>query len=159
MVFRRDPAEADAGRIRSLVEITGFFQTDEIAVAEELVRERVSRGVESGYHFILAEQYGRLAGYACYGPVPCTASSYDMYWIAVHPDFQGRGLGKRLIRDAERLVSEAGGTRIYAETSSRVQYASTRAFYEGCGYAAASVLDDFYAPGDGKVTYVKILGG
>lgn len=159
VVFRRDPAEADAGRIRSLVEITGFFQTDEIAVAEELVRERVSRGVESGYHFILAEQYGRLAGYACYGPVPCTASSYDMYWIAVHPDFQGRGLGKRLIRDAERLVSEAGGTRIYAETSSRVQYASTRAFYEGCGYAAASVLDDFYAPGDGKVTYVKILGG
>lgn len=156
--FRNELTEADVKRIGSLVEITGFFRPDEIRVAEELALERISRGAESGYHFILAEQYGRLAGYLCHGPIPCTVSAHDIYWVAVHPDFQGRGLGRRLLRDAERAIADAGGTGIYVETASRVQYASTRAFYENCGFRVASVIDDYYAPGDGKVTYVKNLG-
>jgi hypothetical protein len=38
-----------------------------------------------------------------------------------------------------------------------VQYASTRAFYEDCGYRLEAVLADFYAAGDGKVVYCKSL--
>jgi hypothetical protein len=37
----------------------------------------------------MADHYGRLAGYTCFGPIPLTASSYDTYRIAVQPDFQG----------------------------------------------------------------------
>jgi acetoin utilization deacetylase AcuC-like enzyme/GNAT superfamily N-acetyltransferase len=147
----------DAERIGRLVQITGFFTPPEVQVAVELVTERLSKGPASGYHFLLAEHYGRLAGYACYGPIACTASSYDVFWIAVHPDYQGRGLGRRILRECERLIRETGGTRIYVETSQRVQYASTRAFYESCGYRLESVLEDFYAPGDGKVVYCKSL--
>ena len=147
----------DPARIRDLVEVTGFFYAAEIDVAEELVLERLSKGGESGYHFVLAEDNGRLAAYTCYGPIACTASSYDLYWIAVHPDFQGLGLGKRILEETESLIREAAGTRIYAETSQRPQYAGTRAFYEGRGYHQASLLPDFYGPGDGKVTYCKIL--
>ena len=157
VVLRREVTDLDVPRIRALVEITGFFRPDEIDIAAELVAERAAGGPGSGYRFVLAEQYGRLVGYICYGPVPCTVSSFDIYWIAVHPDFQGRGLGRRLLKDAERLISEEGGTRIYVDTSTKDQYASTRAFYEGCGYGTASVMDDFYAPGDGKVIYVKLL--
>jgi GNAT superfamily N-acetyltransferase len=73
----------------------------------------------------------------------------------VHPDYQGKGLGRRLLTEVERLVKQAGGTRIYVDTSQRVQYAGTRAFYESCGYRLESVLSDFYAPGDGKVIYCK----
>jgi YVTN family beta-propeller protein len=29
---------------------------------------------------------GQTLGYACFGPVPMTASSYDLYWIVVTPD-------------------------------------------------------------------------
>jgi ribosomal protein S18 acetylase RimI-like enzyme len=105
----------------------------------------------------MAEHYGRLAGYACFGPVPATASSYDLYWIAVHPDFQGRGLGGRLLQEAERRIKASGGGRIYVDTSQRVQYASTRAFYESCGYLLETVLKDFYAVGDGKAIYCKSL--
>jgi acetoin utilization deacetylase AcuC-like enzyme/ribosomal protein S18 acetylase RimI-like enzyme len=159
VVFRSNLKEADVARIRALVEKTGFFRPAETAVAEEVAAERVSRGVESGYRFTLAEQYGRLAGYVCYGPVPCTDSGYDIYWLAVDPEFQGRGLGKRLLRNAEGAISEAGGTRIYVETSSRPQYAGTRAFYQACGYAAVSLIDDFYEPGDGKITYLKNIFG
>jgi acetoin utilization deacetylase AcuC-like enzyme/GNAT superfamily N-acetyltransferase len=155
--FRDALEPADRLRVRRLVDITGFFHAEEVDLAEELVAERLEKGEKSGYHFIMADHYGRLAGYACYGPIPATASSYDLYWIAVHPDFQGRGLGRRLLSECERRIKAAGGSRIYVDTSQRVQYASTRAFYESCGYRLETVLKDFYMVGDGKAIYCKSL--
>ena len=105
----------------------------------------------------MAEEEGRLSGYVCYGPIACTVSSFDLYWIAVDPGLQGRGLGKALLSEAERCIQEMGGNRVYVETSSRDQYKDTRVFYERCGYKKASILEDFYAPGDSKVTYMKVL--
>ena len=158
LAFRESVAADDPRRIRELVSATGFFHADEVAVAEELVTERLRLGEASGYLFLLAEDAaGRLAGYACFGPTPCTASSYDLYWIAVDPAFQKGGLGRELSRRCEAIIRRRGGTRLYAETSNRPQYASTRAFYERTGYRLASLLDDFYAPGDGKATYLKVL--
>jgi acetoin utilization deacetylase AcuC-like enzyme/GNAT superfamily N-acetyltransferase len=157
LILRFELAPQDDERIRSLVQITGFFSEAEIMVAQELARERMAKGPASGYHFVMAEQYGRLVGYACFGPIPGTAASYDLYWIAVHPDVQGRRLGHRLIQECERLIGESGATRIYVETSQRVQYASTHAFYENVGYHLEAVIEDFYAPGDGKAVYCKVL--
>ena len=144
-------------RIEKLVEITGFFHADEVEVAKELVQERLLKGDASGYHFLFAEHYGRLVGYTCYGPIPCTLAGFDLYWIAVHPDYQSRGVGRQLLQLTERKIKEAGGERIYVDTSQRIQYASTRAFYERCGYLLESLLVDFYAPGDGKIIYCKKL--
>jgi hypothetical protein len=47
---------------------------------------------------------------------------------------------------------------VYAETSSRPQYEPTRSFYRACGYRLEARLEDFYAPGDGKVIFLKVLG-
>jgi D-alanine-D-alanine ligase len=147
----------DAARIEALVAATGFFSDAERAIAVELVRERLAKGAASGYEFVLAERAGALAGYACWGAIAGTASSHDLYWIAVHPEAQGRGLGRRLMTLAEDAIVRAGGTRVYVETSSRAQYAPTRAFYERAGYERAALLEDFYGPGDGKVIYVKVI--
>jgi len=157
VVLRNELQPQDVERVRRLVEITGFFSHAEVDVAAELVTERLAKGAESGYEFIMAENYGRLAGYVCFGPIPATAFSYDLYWIAVPPDFQRRGLGRRLLKEAEKHISLAGGKRIYADTSQRVQYASTRAFYESSGYRLETVLEDFYGEGEGKAIYCKKL--
>jgi hypothetical protein len=58
----------------------------------------------------------------------------------------------------ERLIFEAKGKRAYVETSTQTRYASTRSFYERCGYRCDVVLDDFYEPGDGKAIYSKMVG-
>ncbi|MBN1626417.1 MAG: GNAT family N-acetyltransferase, partial [Deltaproteobacteria bacterium] len=155
--LRYEATPQDAEAIRRLTESTGFFYPYEVDVAEELVLERLSKGDASGYYFIFAEQGGRVIGYTSYGPIACTASSFDFYWIAVNPDFQGKGLGKMLVDETERLIRAARGERIYVETSQRPLYDGTRAFYERCGYTAESILKDFYGPGDGKVTYRKVL--
>ena len=143
--------------VRAIVESTGFFNPAEVGIAVELVDERLTKGPASGYHFVFAERDGRVGGYTCYGHITGKAASYDLYWIAVDASHRRGGLGRRLLDESERLIRESGGQRIYAETSTRPQYLSTRAFYERTGYRLVSQLDDFYAPGDGRATYLKIL--
>ncbi len=155
--LRREVVAADADKVKRLVAATGFFSAEEVDIARELVEERLARGDASDYHFVLAEISGRLAGYTCYGRIPGTKTSFDLYWIAVHPGFQGLGLGRDLSRETERLIKAAGGVKVYADTSQRPQYAATRAFYEGTGWKLETVLADFYAPGDGKAIYSKTL--
>lgn len=155
MTLRYEPMPQDTAQIEQLVESTGFFRPDEVKIAAELVKERLEQGAKSGYYFVIALKGGKVIGYGCYGPIPCTLTSYDIYWIAVSPDLQGQGLGKILLLEMERLIGEAGGLRIYVETSTQPGYASTRSFYERFGYTCKVVLDDFYAPGDGKAIYCK----
>jgi len=152
---RIEPADLD--RVRTVVEATGFFSPAEVGIAVELVQERISRGPASGYEFLFAERAGELLGYACYGPVAGTQSSYDLYWVAVDPAQQGHGVGRWLMLAVEAAVRARGGDRIYAETSARPQYAPTRRFYQAAGYAEAAYLPEFYGPGDGKVVYCKTL--
>ncbi|MFZ5563316.1 MAG: GNAT family N-acetyltransferase [Thermodesulfobacteriota bacterium] len=124
----------------------------------ELVSERLDKGPASGYDFVFCEdESGRLLGYACFGPVPCTRSSFDLYWIAVHPDLQKNGMGRALMAEAEQRIVRAGGTKVYVDTSGRPQYEATRRFYERCGYARVAELTDFYGPADGKVIFEKKL--
>lgn len=155
--LRRIVQPEDRRRVRHMVMATGFFNAAEVAVAEELVAERLAKGAASGYSFVFAELEGRAIGYACFGPVPMTASSYDLYWIVVAPDTQRKGVGRVLLAETERLIRQAGGERIYVDTSARPQYDSTRAFYEGMGFNQEALFQDFYAPGDGKAIYSKSL--
>ncbi len=155
--FRYEVTPADREAVRAIVESTGFFNAGEVAVAVELVDERLAKGTASGYYFVFAEREGRTLGYASYGPIAGTVASFDLYWIAVDVSVQREGLGKRLMAESERLIAEAGGSRIYVETSTRDQYHPTRAFYERCGYRLEAVIEHFYAPGDGKAICVKVV--
>jgi GNAT superfamily N-acetyltransferase len=156
--LRFEPEMADLEQVAELLGATRFFSAEEIAVGAELVVERLEKGQASGYEFVLAEQDRKLVGYTCFGPIPCTRGSYDLYWIAVHPDWQRQGIGVRLLAYSEQRVAQAGGRRLYIETSARPQYDPTRAFYEHSGYRQEALLADFYAPGDSKVIYGKVLG-
>jgi GNAT superfamily N-acetyltransferase len=156
-VFRSEVRSSDRQAVGRLVRATGFFSEEEIGIAEELVDERLAKGDASGYFFLFAEEGDRLLGYACFGPIPGSVHSFDLYWIAVDPGQQGRGIGRRLMAASEQIMDGRGARRIYADTSSRPPYEPTRAFYIACGYEQEAFLADFYAPGDSKVIYVKAL--
>ena len=156
--FRTELRPGDEEAVRAIVASTGFFHDEEIDIAVELVQERRDKGDASGYHFLFLDQDGRTVGYSCWGPIPATRSSHDLYWIAVEAGARGRGLGRRMMEATERAIAAAGGTRIYVDTSSRPQFEPTRAFYRACGYTVAADFEDFYAPGDGKVVFLKVVG-
>lgn len=157
MLIRTMVEERDRGALAELLGATGFFNPDELAMALELVDERLRDGDASHYRFLVAEDSGDVLGYACWGHILGTASSVDLYWIAVHPAAQGRGVGQALMAAAEAQVAAQGGRRVYVETSTRPQYQPTRGFYLRCGYALIAELEDFYAPGDGKAIFLKVL--
>ena len=158
LTLRYEVVPSDIRIVREIVESTGFFHPPEVDVAVELVAERLQRGVASGYFFVFAERGGQPVGYSCYGPIACTTSSFDVFWIAVHRDAQQDGLGKRLMSLTEDLIRAQGGRRIYVETSGRDNYLPTRRFYDRCGYMFAAELPEFYGEGDSKVIYLKVLG-
>lgn len=155
--YRQEIRPSDPEAVSQIVRSSGFFSESEIEIANELVRDGLAHGGDSPYRFLFAELHGGLAGYSCYGLIPATAGSYDLYWIAVTEKMRGKGLGKNLLFKTEELIRNLCGRRIYAETSSRDQYLPTRLFYEQCGYLAEAFLDDFYAPGDSKIVYSKHL--
>jgi GNAT superfamily N-acetyltransferase len=159
--WRDEPEPQDIEQVRSLVAATGFFTPAEITVAAELVEERLADGADSGYHFVLADcagtPVGDLAAFACFGPITLTESAFDLYWIATHPDHQGKGLGRATLTRAEAAMRILGASRHYAETSSTALYAPTRAFYLGTGFRLAAQIPDFYRTGDDKIIYERVL--
>lgn len=157
ITLRDEIGPADVANVRRIVASTGFFHAHEIDVAVELVETRLAQGFNSGYYFVFADHGADTVGYACYGPIACTEGSFDLYWIAVEEGRRGKGLGRMLLDEAEKRIAFALGRRVYVETSSRPQYEPTRQFYLRCGYRIDAVLEDFYAPGDGKVILVKAL--
>jgi ribosomal protein S18 acetylase RimI-like enzyme len=140
-------------QLEAIVRGTAVFSDAEIAVALELFD--ASAG---DYEFIGAFRSDRLLGYACFGSTPSTDRTYDLYWIAVHPDAQRSGVGAALMTEVERQLEDRRARLLVIETSSRPDYASTRKFYRQRGYDEAARLHDFYAPGDDRVVLSKRLG-
>lgn len=157
LILRKKTNENDIENVREIVSSTGFFSEEEVSIAAELVEERLDKGEKSGYYFIFIEIEGKTVGYSCFGPIPATKLSYDLYWIAVHNEFQNHGIGKILLNESEKEIDKLGGKRIYVETSGKGQYNSTRKFYLACNYKEEAVLKDFYAPGDAKYLYLKVI--
>jgi ribosomal protein S18 acetylase RimI-like enzyme len=155
--YRKRPVPADVAALRRLVASTGVFYRQERAVAVELLEARLTHGRKSGYAFFLAEQGGRLLGYACWGQAPLTHCTFDLYWIAVAPAAQGQGVGRALLALVERAIAARGGGNLYIETSSREVYARTQRFYSAAGYKRVARLRDFYARGDHKLMFCKVI--
>ncbi len=126
-------------------------------VAEELIDSYLNDPVGSGYHILVAEVDSTVTGYICYGPTPMTEGTWDIYWEAVAPGKQGRGIGSALMKSAEKEIVRAKGSLAIVETSSTPLYEKTKNFYLGQGYEVICRIPDFYAPGDDKLILQKRL--
>ena len=163
------------GRIAGILRATRVFRDEEIDVALELFDEvfppddsSLAAGswqqaaavhvppTGSTYAFLGAfTPEDELVGYACYGPTPETDRTWDLYWIATDPRTHGTGGGTRLLTEVERRLEGLNARMLVVETSSRSEYAPTRAFYERRGYAEAARVREFYAPGDDRIIYIR----
>lgn len=162
LTLRALEGQRDVEAIERITRRSGFFSEEEVGIARELGETCLRDGEPSGYLISIAElplgaAEPQVVGYSCFGPIPATESSYDVYWIVVDPTLQGRGIGRALLDRSEQIARAKGALRIYIDTASRPQYLPTHRFYERCGYVQAAFLQDFYAPGDGKVIFVRTL--
>ncbi len=149
----------DRAHLAELLVATGAFHAGEVEIALSLFDLTLDAQdaaaaevpVALDYQFLGAFAGGRLVGYACFGPTPATDGTFDLYWLAVDPSTQGRGVGRALADRVRATVFDAGGRLLVVETSSRVDYAHTREFYARGGFIEAARVRDFYAPADDRV--------
>lgn len=151
----RSVGRAHRAQLEQLTRRAGLFREEEVATAVELLDESLAG--DDDYRFVGAFEDEELIGYACWGPTPGTAGTYDLYWIVVDREYQSQGIGTLLLREVESRLPAPGSRLLIVETSSRADYASTRRFYEARGYARAATITGYYAPGDDLVIYTKDL--
>jgi hypothetical protein len=82
---------------------------------------------------------GRIAG-AIAGAVMVGHDGHRgaVYYLAVDPPLQGRGLGRLLLDSAEQWLRSRGVCKL--NLMIRPENAAVRAFYEACGYAVEDRL-------------------
>jgi ribosomal protein S18 acetylase RimI-like enzyme len=148
---------AHRARLEQLTRDTGLFRDEEVATAVELLDEHLAG--DEDYQFAGAFEGEELIGYACWGPTPGTAATWDLYWIVVDRARQSRGVGTQLLNEVESRLTAHGARLTIVETSSRDDYQATRGFYEARGYKKTATIPAYYAPGDDLVIYTKELRG
>ncbi len=162
----REVKKEDREPIIRLIRATKNFSDAEILIAEELIDICTERPEQKDYFAYVATSPlplplprggagERLAGFLLLGPTPATTGTYDMYWIAVDPEFQGRGIAQALDDHAVQFVRGRGGYLIIAETSSQPSYKRTRAFYAKQQYEVLAHIRDYYKPGDDLIIFGK----
>ncbi len=154
----RIPVREDRAAIQAIVEGVGNFSPAEVKVALELVDTYLNDPTQEDYRFAVAEDpEGRVRAFACWGPTPMTCGTWDLYWIATHPQAQRLGLGRALVEHVQEDIRGEAGRLLVVETSSKESYGATLRFYREMAFEQESRIRDFYRHGDDKLIFVKNL--
>jgi len=151
----RPMTDEDKQSVMHILRTTPEFMPAEVIVAEEVIDSYLHDISGSDYHVFVAAVESLVTGYVCYGPTPLTEGTWDLYWLAVAPKQQGKGIGKALIEFAEDQIKRSGGRLAIIETSSKPEYERTLRFHHARGYEIVCRIADFYAPGDDKLILQK----
>ena len=153
----RPAAAADVPRLTELTATTGFFKPHDVQTLQEVLDDFFA---DPGEHqCVVYEDGGKIVGYAYYAEASMTDRTWYLWWIAVDPSTQGKGVGKMLMRHVEDDARRRGARLMFIETSSVPLYEPTRQFYLRVGYEQEALLRDYYSDGDGLVVFRKRLQG
>jgi len=98
-----------------------------------------------------------VVGLAYAVPEPLTHGTLNMLELGVLPDAQGRGVGKVLVAALEARLRANGRRLLIVGTSGTEAFAAARGFYRAAGYEEAVRIWEYWADGDDKVTFRKML--
>ena len=138
----RNASPADADDVAALLQALGY-------PCERIdALDRIATIIDNDRQvLVLARHAGAVCGlialdfmyYLPLGTTTCRVTA-----LVVTPTAQGLGIGRQLLKEAERRARSGGAARI--ELTSGSQRTEAHAFYRACGYS------------DGTVRFVKSLG-
>ncbi len=132
------------------------FQPNELEELSEMLADYFG-GDSDSEHFWITDDHNGPVGVAYCEPERMTNRTWNLQLIAIRPDHQGQGRGATLLRYVEQTLTVRGGRMLLVETSGLPGFERTRAFYAKCGYEEEARIRDFYAAGDDKVVFRKVL--
>ena len=150
----------DLIRIKDIAVAAEMFSADEAEFFDEMLHGALDGTLEGHQWLVVEDSDGTVVGAAQFAPEPFADRMWNLYFIAVHPQQQGTGIGGALMAHVEHDLTNRGSEvarTIVVETSSTDQYARTRDFYVGLGYDEEARIREFYGPDDHKVVFWKRL--
>ena len=109
-------------------------------------RKSQAEGVEGAckatdkYHTLVAELDGRVVGFIAY---ELKGETGEVVLLAVHPEFQERGIATQLNQTALDAMKAAGVKMVVVETGGEEGHAPARRAYEKVGYTGLPLVRYF----------------
>ncbi|MBD3885426.1 GNAT family N-acetyltransferase [Phormidium tenue FACHB-886] len=152
----RPTTPEDTPTLIALADATGLFPPSGLELLRQMLINSLERNSNTGPFWMTDDDNGPV-GVAYCEPERMTDSTWNLQLIAIHPDRQRQGRGAKLLRYVEQALMMRGGRMLLVETSGLPDFERTRTFYVKCGYEEEARIRDFYATGDDKVVFRKVL--
>ncbi len=149
----RQAVPADLAFLKNIIDSNELFPSD---LLDEMISPFFQQQNEDEYWLVYEADKSSTA-IAYFAPERMTSGTYNLFLIAVHADFHGQGIGKKLLTHIEEFLRDRGVRILLVETSGLPEFARTRAFYEQNNYRVEARIAEFYAKGEDKIIFWKSL--
>ena len=156
----RTPTRNDVEGIKQIAVDSKMFDADEVGLFDEMLEGFLNGSLADHRWLVTDDAEGHAIAAAYYALEPFADRMWNLYFIAVAPKEQGRGLGGLLIEYVEHELRGRGeevARVLVVETSSTDRYVQTREFYRNHGYSEEARIRQFYGPDDDKIVFWKSL--
>ncbi len=153
-MYIRLPVKSDLADIKLVLKDTDLFPVE---MLEEMMAPFFDDPQSRERWLVCENTDGRVFGFSYVRPEPLTEGTWNLLAIGFRREHKGHGHGKQLIANIEHDLSAE--RVLIVETSGLEEFATTRSFYEKCGYEQEAIIRDYWARGDDKVIYRKALNG
>ncbi len=151
------PAKTDdTETIMNLAEAVGLFEGEELEELGGMLTGYFEGSLGENHSWIVCDDDG-VVGVGYFAPEQYAYGVYNLYFIAVHPKYQGKGNGSLMLNHVEKTLTEKGQRLLLVETSGLPNFELTRKFYRKQGYEEEARIREFYKAGDDKIIFRKAL--
>ncbi|TRZ68153.1 MAG: GNAT family N-acetyltransferase [Methanothrix sp.] len=102
---------------------------------------------------LVAESEGQIIGVVV--GFRQSPSEGRVFWLAVRPGHQGRGIGRRLITDLMVILRRLGVIKVILEA--RMGNQKAQSLYANMGFEMATACLDYYPDGEGAIIMTRFL--
>jgi ribosomal protein S18 acetylase RimI-like enzyme len=148
----RTTTNVDHEALITLATACGLFEPDQTELLAEMLRNPSETDV-----WFTDDLDGHPVGVAYLAPEKMTHGTWNLYWIAVHPQQQKRGRGKLILQYVENWLRERDQRMLLVETAGVDDFDYVRKFYAANGFQAEAQIRDFYDDGVDKIVFRKLL--
>jgi ribosomal protein S18 acetylase RimI-like enzyme len=149
----RDAQPNDISTLQAIIHGVGLFTPEEAEGFASTIPDHFAQPSEG--HVWLVAGDGQGAGYLA--PEAAGPGVWNLLFLGVRPEARRQGVARALITEVERRLQAQGARMLLIDTSTEPPMAAARALYERLGYARVGLIPDYWGPGDGKLTFRRLL--
>ena len=142
----------DLPALKTVIDANQLFPS---TMLDEMTSDYFNHKNSDDYWFTYDDDKPVAIGYCA--PEKMTEGTWNLYLIAVHPDYQGLGYGTSMLNYIEQKLAKRGARLLLVETSGLETFEGTRKFYQKCGYEKEAQIREFYQAGEDKIIFRKLL--